>query len=127
MNKEKLRRRVKELEREVESLTLDVGQLRAMVLLWGLPAASTSIPPINIPSHWTPSRCLDGEHNFPSPWLGIVPPSCTKCGWSSGEFSTITGVESKLIKDCSDYTVTASANWPTFDTITTLSSDENKK
>ena len=28
------------------------------------------------------------QHEYPSPWFGIVPPSCTKCGKSSSGLST---------------------------------------
>lgn len=42
------------------------------------------IPEVFIPSVWTVELCSDGgQHQYPFPWHGTVPPACTKCGKSS--------------------------------------------
>lgn len=53
----------------LESIERKLEELRRCVI----PAT----PPIYFPLY----DCIDiYGHNFPSPWNGIFPPSCTKCG-----------------------------------------------
>ncbi len=33
--------------------------------------------------------CPGGVHDFPSPWLGLFPPACTRCGLSAAPFTQI--------------------------------------
>ena len=41
--------------------------------------------PSLLPSPWMVGGCpMGGEHEFPSPWLGINPPPCNKCGGPFG-------------------------------------------
>ncbi len=38
----------------------------------------TPMPQVSIPSQWqVVGSC---QHEYPSPWFGIIPPSCKKCG-----------------------------------------------
>lgn len=53
------------------------------------------MPNINIPSLWvspTPDwQCADGQpHDYPNPWGGTTPPSCSKCGRQPTNGSLIT-------------------------------------
>ena len=46
-------------------------------------------PTINLPSIWSvPDLCIDGgQHNYPSPWMGIFPPACNKCGKQGPQYT----------------------------------------
>jgi len=37
------------------------------------------LPVVSIPSVWT-TPVQQCQHEYPSPWLGTVPPPCKKCG-----------------------------------------------
>lgn len=58
---------------------------------------------IIIPSIWPLTTqhygCVDGQpHDYPTPWHGVVPPSCRKCG-KPGETYTITCLSDSKLPD----------------------------
>lgn len=48
-----------------------------------IPYQQVPKPPLDV--------CQDGfSHDFPDGWLGVIPPSCRKCGKQAVPFSTVT-------------------------------------
>lgn len=41
----------------------------------------SQIQQIFVPEKFNNHPCLNGVHDYPSPWFGITPPVCRKCGY----------------------------------------------
>ena len=62
----------------------------------GTSPKTTGNPPWATPNDWGKRDyynrvwgCLDGkDHEYPSPWMAIVPPSCKKCGKSAPDMNS---------------------------------------
>lgn len=82
MKLDDLEKEVKELKKKVELLE------EKEELLKRLKEIEKSMPVITLPAFQYPS-CYFG-HDFPSPWYGIGPATCRRCGAPSYTYTTIT-------------------------------------
>lgn len=72
MKKKELLQLIRKLEQRVDQLEKSLAESRR-VSDQLLPIG----PTVFIPSVWEIDPCV---HEYPSPWLATVPPSCKKCG-----------------------------------------------
>lgn len=84
MSKNILKEQVKELEKLLQLKDRRIKELEDMISN-SIMFPKTQNGSISVPSQWT--IC---EHEYPSPWMGTVPPHCTKCGRQAVSFFTIT-------------------------------------
>ena len=68
-----------------EELMLKVIELQAEIIRLKTPYITNPF------TYVQPDLCTDGSfHNYPSPWMATVPPSCTKCGKQAVNHTLVT-------------------------------------
>lgn len=71
--------KIKQLEQQVQNLQQLVEQQNKTIeLILSVKQSVVTIPQIQTPPYIAP--CQWGQHDYPSPWFGIFPPACRRCG-----------------------------------------------
>lgn len=70
-----LRRQIKELEKLVELKDRRIAELEKLTIPVSTPISVPFVQPTQIQPF-----IVTCQHEYPSPWFGITPPSCKKCG-----------------------------------------------